>query len=161
MPSCTLAEFCGIPHFGVFVVDYADVIFVSRLIKNKSIGGIDINVNQVTTELINKLTKKRCDGCLEGKFIRAPMTGKIDHHAKEVMDEWVCDIIGPINIPCLGEYKYILTMVDVASRKLLAGLLKHRSDAQSMIIKTITRCQVETGKKVKKVPYRWCKRIIR
>ena len=76
------------------------------------------------------------------------MTGIVDYDHIDVMDMWVADLIGPINVESIGGNRYILHIVDVGSRKIISKPLKKKSDAAGIIISEMKKWEKRTGRKV-------------
>ena len=121
-----------------------------KLIKNNSVEDITPSMKKVNNKIITELIHEQCDGCMKGKMIRLPMTGKIDYHADGEMQVWAGDVIGPIKGMSLVGNEYVLNNVDVGAARMYVDVMKHKSEATSKTKKQINEMQTKTKKKVKR-----------
>jgi hypothetical protein len=86
---------------------------------------------------------------VKGKMTRKPMTHTIEHHAMDVNDKWVSDVIGPVRQRTLGGNRYVLVTVDVYSHIVWVILMKRKSEVTNEIKKLMKREQTQKEKTVK------------
>jgi hypothetical protein len=121
-----------------------------KLIKHDSVIGVSRALRKLSTRIIDELVKEECQGCLLGKFNRLPMTGIIKWHANDVMDVWVSDVIGPMSIQSLGSHEYVLTHLDVKTKRVMVSLMKHKRDAAGITMCAIKKAQLLLSKVLKR-----------
>lgn len=80
-----------------------------------------------------------CAACLEGKFTRLPFP-KVAQKPLNVLDIIVSDVCGEMS-PTIGGARYFITLIDVHSDYTEIYLMKHKSEATSIIINYIKRVE--------------------
>ena len=75
-------------------VKYGHVAYtqLQKLINNNSVDGMKkmiSNEKVLNSNILKELLVEKCVGCLEGKFIRLPMTGVVNYHVSEILDMFV------------------------------------------------------------------------
>jgi hypothetical protein len=120
-----------------------------KLIKKDSVDGLTSIMKKVNSKMIRELIHEQCDGCVKGKLIRLPMTGKIDYKADSEMAVWCGDVIGPIKGMSLVGNEYVLNQVDVCKARMFVDVIKHKSDVKVLVKKRINQQQTKTMLKLK------------
>lgn len=92
----------------------------------------------------DKITHITCTACYQGKLRTNthPPARRNPCHPGQILSS---DTIGPINPPSTHGHRHILTIMDLATRKLIALPMRARSETPALIAKHITQIQTTHG----------------
>lgn len=97
----------------------------------------------------------QCEACVLGKSHRKPFGRTSSNQPTAIQECVVADIMGPINVKdeagrdMLTRSRYLLTLIDVYSRRMWGYALENKSDAAAVIIDWHKAIVVESGKPLK------------
>ena len=89
--------------------------------------------NKIPFALRNDFSTKSCYVCPIAKFRRFSLPS-VNHVSAQPFDLIHCDIWGPYKHSTYANYRYFLTIVDDCSRFTWIFLLKHKSEALTVIM---------------------------
>uniref|UniRef100_A0AAV1TB54 Retrovirus-related Pol polyprotein from transposon TNT 1-94-like beta-barrel domain-containing protein n=1 Tax=Peronospora matthiolae TaxID=2874970 RepID=A0AAV1TB54_9STRA len=92
-----------------------------------------------------------CRGCQQGKMVQKPFPCNQDKRRYDTFELLHVDICGPMEMNSLGGSKYLLLIVDEASRRMMGFCLRVKSESENCITRYIKMVQAQYGKKVKLV----------
>ncbi|CAI7884929.1 unnamed protein product [Closterium sp. NIES-53] len=93
---------------------------------------------------------EKCVGCLEGKMARKPFPPSTKPNATEPLKLIHTDLCGPITPASKGGARYVLTLLDDATRMCWIRLLKSKDATSTAIKKWVADVETESGFKVKR-----------
>ena len=96
----------------------------------------------------NKVDESFCKGCAYAKSHRLPFPRATFNRSKEVLGRIHTDVCGPLPLS-IGGAKYILTIIDDATRYATIYFLMAKSDAFGRIVEFHNYTERQTGKKLK------------
>ncbi|KAI3650136.1 hypothetical protein MP228_005009, partial [Amoeboaphelidium protococcarum] len=102
----------------------------------------------VNVNLSEQRTFEFCDDCLSTKLQRAPFQPS-DSIYSNPLDLVVSDL-SPCNIRSFHGFKYVMTLMDMATRKLWSYMLKNKSEAFGHFKRWLTLVENESSFKLKK-----------
>ena len=112
------------------------------------------NANSVIGLNCKKSSPTPCDSCLAGKSTRQPFpkkpTDSVDKRTK-ILELVHSDLMGPIDVPSWGHKKYMLSIIDDASRYVFVRFLDNKSAALNEFKKWKTEIEKQTGKCLKRI----------
>ncbi|CAI5482633.1 unnamed protein product [Closterium sp. Yama58-4] len=94
---------------------------------------------------------EKCVSCLEGKMARKPFPPSTKPDATEPLKLVHTDLCGPITPTLKGGARYILTLLDDATRTCWIRLLKHENATSTLLKQCVARVETESGFKVKRL----------
>ncbi|CAI7795641.1 unnamed protein product [Closterium sp. NIES-53] len=92
----------------------------------------------------------KCVGCLEGKMARKPFPPSTTPNASEPLKLVHTDLCRPITPASNGGARYVLTLLDDATRMVWIRLLKHKDATSTAIKQWVADMETESGFKVKR-----------
>ncbi|CAI7787450.1 unnamed protein product [Closterium sp. NIES-53] len=92
----------------------------------------------------------KCVGCLEGKMARKPFSPSTKPNASEPLKLVHTDLCGPITPVSKGGARYVLTLIDDATRMCWIRILKHKDATSTAIKQWVADVEKESGFKVKR-----------
>ncbi|CAI7923587.1 unnamed protein product [Closterium sp. NIES-54] len=93
---------------------------------------------------------EKCVGCLEGKMARKPFSPSTKPNASEPFKLVHTDLCGPITPVSKVGGRYVLTLIDDATRICWIRLLKHKDATSTAIKQWVADVEKESGFKVKR-----------
>ncbi|CAI5482793.1 unnamed protein product [Closterium sp. Yama58-4] len=93
---------------------------------------------------------EKCVGCLEGKMARKPFPPSTKPNATEPLKLVHTDLCAPITPASKGGARYVLTLLDDATRMCWIRLLKHKDATPTAIKQWVADVETESGFKVKR-----------
>lgn len=96
----------------------------------------------------------QCDSCLLGKSTRQPFPKRPIENTERrttILELVHSDLMGPVDIPSWGNKKYMLSIIDDASRYVFVRFLKKKSDALSEFKKWKIEVEKQTEKNLKRI----------
>ncbi|KAG2968497.1 hypothetical protein PC120_g26814 [Phytophthora cactorum] len=90
-----------------------------------------------------------CRGCQQGKMVQKPFPSNRDKRHYDTFELLHFDICGPMEENSLGGSKYLLLIVDEASKCMKGFCLRAKSESEDCIKTYIMKVQTQFGKKVK------------
>ena len=92
-----------------------------------------------------------CKGCLQGKQHRQPFHGTASKRATEPLALTHIDLCGPMQVRSQGGARYLIMLVDDATRHKTVYLLKKKSEAAGHIKYYRAAMEAATGKKMQEI----------
>ena len=120
-------------------------ISISGIKKLKDANAVE-GIELVKVDLLNDTI---CEACELGKAHRKPFAKYTKDKVEEIMDRVHADLCGPMRVETLEGCKYLSTIIDERSRRIVGQLIKNKSDAAEGIINWCKQAVVETGKPLK------------
>jgi hypothetical protein len=120
-------------------------ISVSSMKKLKDANAVD-GIEVVKMSLLKDSV---CEACQLGKAHRKPFANYTKDKVETIMDRVHADLCGPMRVESLAGYKYLSTIIDERSRRIVAQLIRNKSDAAEGIINWCKQAAVETAKPLK------------
>ncbi len=94
-----------------------------------------------------------CEDCEKGKSTRQPIPKSTKRRETELLSLVHTDLCGPMPVASWGGNRYVLTVIDDATRKAFVFLLKQKSDVARIFDEWKIQVERGTGKLVKEVRY--------
>ena len=115
---------------------------MKQLIAAGAVDGLPLTVSSVNQEL------PLCEGCKKGKAHRKEFAKSTTHHAKKALDRVHADLCGPLP-QSMGGAKYLMLIVDEATRYVAGFPLRNKDDATKEIIKWSKAAAVKHNVQIK------------
>ena len=117
-------------------------LYIKKMAKNELVRGLKIKSAD-----INKM-ENLCDACCLGKMTDAPHRRIENHRAKQPLDIICMDLV-TMPVESIGGSKYLLTIIDVYTRRIFTYFLKNKSETYAKFLDFKARREKETGLKLK------------
>jgi hypothetical protein len=118
---------------------------IMNLLKHNAVDGIDVKQGDVE---VAHMTECVCEACTLGKGTRARISSERSNKAESALDRVWADLQGPFP-ESEGGKKYLLLMIDEATRYAWGIGLNHKGDAAKEIMNWHKRVTVEKAKQLK------------
>ena len=96
-------------------------------------------------------TEGTCEGCLKGKQARKPFPATARRREEEPLALTHIDLCGPMQVDSLGGAKYMMLLVDDATRHKTVFLLKNKGEAADYIMFYQRSMEAALGKTMKEI----------
>ena len=114
---------------------------IITMVKTEAVNGLDCDISEPTP----------CNSCLIGKSKRQPFPKLTKDLKTEVLELVHADVMGPLDVKSWGGCRYILTIIDDASRFIKVCFLKAKSDVLGEFKKWKIQAEKQTGELLKRV----------
>lgn len=115
---------------------------MKKLYDSKAVDGLNIQGSLDNAHV--------CAGCEKGKHHRKKFAKYSSNSTvAAVLDRVHADLCGPIQVESMGGNRYLSTLIDEKSRRIVGHLIKNKSDTADKIIEWCTQAAVEKQKQLK------------
>ena len=90
-----------------------------------------------------------CIACAQGKLCKRPFKSS-ENHAKELLELVHSDVMGPLEVPSVSGYRYVLIFLDDHSRKIFVYFLRHKDEATSKFKEFKVFAEKQSDKQIKR-----------
>lgn len=120
---------------------HVDQAGIKRMIDHGVVKGAAINSNEKPST--------NCNGCIMGKSHRTPIPKKSDSRASAVLDLVHSDVVGPLEVPSIGGFRYFVTFIDDHSNWTVEYAMRTKSETFEYFKKFHKIAEAHTGRKLK------------
>jgi hypothetical protein len=118
---------------------------IHLLVKHQTVDSLGKEVLEMKTaelkELIDELTAEVCEGCLKGKMLRLPTTGKREYSLKPL--QLVSIDIQVFSQKTHAGNMYMGEMLDVGTKLYVTTMMKRKSDIDEWVIRVMNQWENE------------------
>jgi hypothetical protein len=115
---------------------------MKQLIAAGAVDGLPLTLSNVNEDM------PLCEGCVKGKAHRKEFGKTSSHHAMEVLDRIHADLCGPLP-ESMGGAKYLMLIVDEATRFVAGFPLRNKDDSTKEIIRWSKTAAVKHNRQIK------------